>query len=81
MVQRAEHDGPVRSEPIHLFVHEDCLFHSLTLTIKVGDVEEELFVVFQVQVEWADLSVRNGGIVDGDLHKVQQSTPVRRRRL
>jgi len=68
MVQCMEHEGPVESEFLHQFLDGDCLFPSHTLFIKVRDVAKELWVVSQVQVEWAELSVRNGGIVDDNLY-------------
>ena len=52
MVQRAEHEGPVGSELLHPLLNGDCLFTSQTLLIKVWDVEEELWVVTQVQEKW-----------------------------
>ena len=81
LIQCAEHEGPIGSELIQPLLDVGCLLRSQMLLINVRDVEKELWVVSQVQVECAKLSVRNGSIVDGDLHKVQQSKPVRRRHL
>ena len=71
VVESPEDEGPVLPQLLDPVLDREVLLSRKKFFVKVGDVEEKLRMVAQVEVVRAELHVRDWGVVDRDLHQGQ----------